>query len=85
MAGRRAWCFWTAILVTALLVYPALHQAYLSALVRTPLTVLCEITLHGGAGILWGFLYWRHGLVSAIAGHIGAHISLEPLLSLLFA
>lgn len=40
--------------------------------------------LHGTAGILWGYLYWRHGLVSAITGHISAHLSLEPLLNLLF-
>jgi hypothetical protein len=84
MAGPRAWCFWVAILCTALVVYPALHQAYLSTLVPTPLTVAREIMLHGGAGILWGFLYWYHGLVSAIAGHIGAHISLQPLVTLLF-
>jgi len=83
-AGQRAWCFWGAILGTALLVYPALHQTYLSSLVLTPLSVLREITLHGGAGILWGYLYWRHGLTAAIAGHVGAHLSLQPLLSLMF-
>jgi hypothetical protein len=51
-AGPRAWCFWAAILFTALLVYPALHQAYLSALEPTLLTVTREIMLHGFAGIL---------------------------------
>src|SRR6266446_260315 len=84
LAGPRAWCFWAAIMVTAMLFYPALHVAYLSALAPTPLTVVREIMLHSGAGIVWGYLYWRHGLVAAIAGHISAHISLQPLLSLLF-
>jgi hypothetical protein len=83
VAGLHARCFWMAILGTALLIYPALHQPYLSALVPTPLTVLREIMLHGGAGILWGYLYWRHGLLAAVAGHIGAHFSLQPLTLLL--
>lgn len=84
IVGQRAWCFWVAILVTALLVYPAFHLAYLEALVPAPLTVMREIVLHGAAGILWGYIYWRHGLVAAMAGHVSAHVSLEPLLSLLF-
>src|SRR5690242_12247763 len=50
VAGRRSWCFWAAILGTALLIYPALHPVYLSSLELTPSTVLREIMLHGGAG-----------------------------------
>jgi hypothetical protein len=53
-------------------------------LALTTLTVVREIILHEAAGILWGYLYWRHGLIVAIAGRISAHVSLEPLLSLLF-
>jgi hypothetical protein len=82
--GPRAWCFWAAILSTALLFYPLLHRSYLSALAPTALTVLRAIMLQGAAGTLWGYLYWRHGLVAAIGGHVGAHVSLEPLLTLLF-
>jgi hypothetical protein len=81
---RRPWCFWAAILVTALVIYPALHLAYLSALEPTPLTVAREIMLHGFAGILWGYLYWRYGLIAAMIGHISAHVSLQPMLGLFF-
>ncbi|RUZ81168.1 hypothetical protein EN943_01765 [Mesorhizobium sp. M7A.F.Ca.US.006.01.1.1] len=84
MAGRRGWCFWIAIIFTALVIYPVFQHGYLSTLAPTPLTVLREIMLHGGAGILWGYLYWRHGLVASVVGHVSAHLALQPLLGLLF-
>jgi hypothetical protein len=31
-------------------------------------------------GCVWGWLYWRHGWVSAVGGHVGAHLALDPLL-----
>lgn len=31
-------------------------------------------------GTVWGWLYWRHGWLSAIAGHVGCHLVLDPLL-----
>ena len=46
------------------------------AAAATVLTVVREIMLHGFAGILWGYLYWRYGLVAAMIGHISAHVSL---------
>jgi hypothetical protein len=49
------------------------------------LTVVREVALDGTAGVLWGYLYWRHGLGASIAGHLSAHLSLQPLLSLFFA
>lgn len=83
-AGRQAWCYWSAILITALLAYPAFHPAYLSTLAIAPATILREVALHGGAGVLWGYLYWRLGFAAAVIGHVSAHVSLEPLLSLFF-
>ncbi|MER8749460.1 hypothetical protein NKH57_09295 [Mesorhizobium sp. M1050] len=83
VAGKQAWCFWAAILLTALVVFPAFHLPYLSALTPSFPTALREIMLHGGAGILWGYLYWRHGLVAAIAAHVSAHLSLQPLLAIM--
>jgi hypothetical protein len=82
LAGMHDWCFWTAIIFVALVAYPAFHLDYLQTLTPSALTVLREVMLHG-AGILWGYLYWRYGLVAAITGHISAHLSLEPLLSVL--
>jgi hypothetical protein len=40
--------------------------------------------LHGAAGILWGYLSWRLGQIAADVGHVSAHLSLQPLLSLFF-
>lgn len=31
-------------------------------------------------GCVWGWLYWRHGLVSALIGHGTVHLLLDPLL-----
>ena len=71
---------WTAIIAVAV-IYMPLHPAYLASLdLLAPLVVAREVALHISAGILWGYLYWRYGLVSAIAGHIGAHVALQPLL-----
>ena len=83
IAGKRDWCFWAAILVTALIIYPLAHYSYLAGLEPSLASVMREIMLHGGAGILWGYLYWRFGLLAAICGHVGAHLVLEPLMSLL--
>jgi Type II CAAX prenyl endopeptidase Rce1-like len=31
-------------------------------------------------GCVWGGLYWRHGFVTALAGHSLVHLALDPLL-----
>lgn len=31
-------------------------------------------------GCIWGWLYWRHGFLSALAGHGLSHLLLDPLL-----
>lgn len=36
-------------------------------------------------GLVWGWLYWRHGFASAVAGHAGVHIVLQPLLLITLA
>jgi hypothetical protein len=78
----RGSCYWIAILSVAFIAYPLFHLAYLASLDFTALVVLREIALHGAAGVLWGYLYWRHGFVAAALGHVSAHIALEPLLGL---
>ncbi len=86
MSGLRGGALaWPAILLTALVVYPLGSWAYLSALEPGALTALRELALHGAAGVLWGWLYWRHGWLSGVTGHIAAHLSLQPLLTLLAA
>lgn len=36
-------------------------------------------------GCVWGWLYWRHGFASALAGHGLSHLLLDPLLFLVHA
>ena len=74
---------WAAIVLTALVVYPLGNWSYFRALDPTVMSLLRELALHGGAGVLWGWLYWRHGWLSGLAGHIAAHLSLQPLLGAL--
>lgn len=80
---RGAALMWPAILLVALVAYPAGTWDYFSALEPSALTAARELALHGAAGVLWGWLYWRHGWLSAVTGHVAAHLSLQPLLSLL--
>lgn len=32
-------------------------------------------------GCVWGWLYWRHGWVAALAGHGAVHLALDPVLA----
>jgi hypothetical protein len=77
--GRRDGCVWGAIVIVAVL-YLGLHPAYLASLQPTRLVVARELFLHVSAGILWGYLYWKQGLAASVAGHVSAHITLQPLL-----
>ncbi len=31
-------------------------------------------------GLVWGWLYWRHGLASSMIAHAGTHVVLQPIL-----
>lgn len=79
-AGRTV--HWAAIALTALVIYPLGNWPYFLALDPSGLTLARELALHGAAGLLWGWLYWRHGWLSGLAGHVGAHLALQPLLTL---
>ena len=32
-------------------------------------------------GSVWGWLYWRHGWLAALVGHVSTHVILDPLLA----
>lgn len=32
------------------------------------------------AGVLWGFLYWRYGFVTAETAHVSTHLFLQPIM-----
>jgi membrane protease YdiL (CAAX protease family) len=69
--------FWAAIVVVAVL-FGLGHLPATSAV--TPLTtilVLRALVLNGIAGIVFGYLYWKHGLEAAMIGHMGAHLVMQ--------
>ncbi|MCW1403487.1 hypothetical protein OKA06_14630 [Novosphingobium sp. MW5] len=80
---RGDWVHWLAVLLTAFVAYPLVAHAYFAGLDWSVLAALREVTLHAAAGVLWGWLCWRHGWVAGLLGHIAAHVSLQPLLSVL--
>jgi len=68
---------WTANVLTALL-FGAGHLPTLAML--APLTVMLvvrTVLLNSIAGIVFGWLYWRRGLLAAIASHFSADIVLH--------
>ena len=69
--------FWTAIIVVALLF--GLGHLPMTAVIA-PLTqtlVVRAVLLNGVAGVAFGYLYWRHGLEAAMAGHMSAHLVMQ--------
>ena len=75
--------FWLAI-VGAATVYILLHLGVVTG-GREPTLGLAarELALHVSAGSLWGYLFWRNGLPTAIAAHMSAHVTLQIGLGLL--
>jgi membrane protease YdiL (CAAX protease family) len=45
----------------------------------TPLVVARCFLLNGAASLVFGYLFWRHGLESAMVAHASAHIGLQVL------
>ena len=65
---------WTAIIIAALL-FGVGHLPITSELVTiTPLIIFRALLLNGIAGIVFGWLYWKKGLESAMIAHFSADI-----------
>jgi hypothetical protein len=79
LAGRPermpAWCVWTGMALAALL-FAAGHLPVLHLLLPDPPSWLIALVLGGNAlpGMLFGWLYWRHGLEAAMIAHALAHL-----------
>lgn len=82
-ARRGAAVQWPAILLVAFVVWPLGSWGYVQGLQCSALVVAREVALHGGAGVLWGWLYCRHGWLAGVIGHVSAHLALQPLLGML--
>jgi membrane protease YdiL (CAAX protease family) len=77
--GRpAAGALWTAIVLVALL-FGLGHLPATSLMTPlTPPVVARAFVLNGVAGVVFGWLYWRHGLEAAMLGHMGTHLVMQP-------
>ena len=70
----RAWVMWSAILVTALLFGAGHLPAVRSLVPLTALVVVRTVVLNALAGVVFGWLYWRRSLESAMLAHASGHL-----------
>jgi membrane protease YdiL (CAAX protease family) len=68
-------CFWSAIIVSALL-FGAGHLPAAAALMDelTIQVTLFIVGANAAFGVLFGYLYWQYGLEAAIGAHASAHL-----------
>ncbi len=70
---------YTAIISTAL-IFGLLHLPAMATMVDlTPLITLRTIALNAIGGIVFGYLYWKHGLEYAMTSHFVADILLQSI------
>jgi membrane protease YdiL (CAAX protease family) len=78
---------WLAIIVSSV-IFGLGHLGITSDLTAiTPVVVIRAILLNGVAGIIFGWLYWKKGLESAMIAHFSADIVLHvitPLVATIF-
>lgn len=78
----RPWLICAAIGVSAVL-FGIGHLGAAAALVPlTPAVIIRTVLLNAGAGVVFGYLFWRRSLEAAMIAHAGAHVAMT-LLSLL--
>ncbi|WP_187254681.1 CPBP family intramembrane glutamic endopeptidase [Alkalicoccus halolimnae] len=72
--------FWTAILVSSL-VFAVGHYSVtaLETEITTPVLVRMVI-LNGFGGVVFGWLYWKKNLETAMAAHICTHLTMQAVL-----
>jgi len=76
--GRPAnGAFWTAMTL-AQIVNIAVNVAPQAAGPITPLALAYDGLRYLFPGVVWGYLYWRHGFVAAEIASVGAHPFLQP-------
>ncbi|HUH85369.1 MAG TPA: hypothetical protein VLX85_12235 [Stellaceae bacterium] len=71
--------YWAAIVLAQLI--NILSHGTLPA---TPMEVLFSLVRIELPGILWGYLYWRHGFTVAALAHTSSHVIVQPILTLSF-
>ncbi len=74
-----SWVMYSAILSTAIL-FGILHLPAMEALVDlTPLIIVRTVLLNSIGGVVFGYLYWKHGLEYAMVSHFTADIFIQTL------
>ena len=74
---------WTAIVITALLFGVGHLPTTATVLSLTPLVIARALLLNGIGGIVFGWLYWKRGLLAAMLAHFSADIVLHVAAPLL--
>ena len=74
--------FWIANILAAVLFGLGHLPATANILPLTPLVITRAIALNGVGGVIFGWLYWKRGLESAMIAHFSADIVLHVLFAL---
>lgn len=72
---------WTAIIITAILFGLGHLPLTASITALSPFIITRALILNGVAGIIFGWLYWKKGLESAMISHFSADIVLHVILA----
>jgi len=79
-----SWIIWVAVILSAIL-FAFTHIALTSSLSELTLIVVIRgVLLNSIAGIGFGLLYWKKGLLYAMIAHFAADITLHVIAVLLF-
>ena len=70
---------WTAIALTSVAFGVSHLPATAAVFELTPVVVARAVVLNGVAGVAFGWLYWRHGLVAAVVAHLGTDLVVKLL------
>jgi membrane protease YdiL (CAAX protease family) len=74
---------WTANILVALLFGLGHLPATATLVPLTSLVVIRAVVLNGPASLAFGYLYWAHGLESAMLAHFTADVVLHVIMPLL--
>jgi len=76
---------WLAIIISAV-IFGLGHLPITGTLTAiTPLVIVRAVLLNGVAGIIFGWLYWKKGLESAMISHFSADIVLQVIFPFVLA
>lgn len=72
--------YWVGIVI-AQAVNIAINVTFLNGFSTTPAFLLHDALRYVTPGVLWGYLYFRHGFTTHEIAAVGTHIFLQPMLS----